>query len=385
MEGIFWLAIFGGFYAYLGYPLTIKVLGQLFSNPVKPGGFEQGLPTVTIIMPAHNEAHIIGAKLDNLLALDYPHEKLEILVISDGSTDGTVSSLKGYTDHGPVAVLEVPERKGKANALNVGLERASHQIVVFTDASIMLEPGSLKALIAPFADQHVGCVSGEDVIPNSGGEALYGRYELWLRRKEAQLHSIVGASGCFYAQRKFLVQPFPEGEAPDFLSVLNTVRRGYRAVAVSEARGEMGAVKSYQDEFQRKVRTLVRGMTAMFRNVDLLNPVRYGWFAFALWSHKIMRWLVPVFMLVALVTNLMLVNSHTFYVLSAVAQGVFYVFAVVGLVGTKIVRDSLPGKVAVYLVNVNAAVAVAWIKYLCGTRQEIWTPSQRSQPGSSHD
>lgn len=377
MKGIFWLAIFGGVYAYLGYPLTLKVLGQLFGNPVKSDGFEEGLPAVTVIMPAHNEANIIGAKLNNLLALEYPRDKLEILVVSDGSTDGSVATVKRYVDRAPVVVHEVPERKGKANALNLALEKATHDIVVFTDASIMLESGALKALIAPFANSDVGCVSGEDVIPQSSGEAIYGQYELWLRRQEANLHSIAGASGCFYAQRKHLAKPFPEGEAPDFLSVLNTVREGYRAIAVAEARGEMGTVKSHQHEFQRKVRTLIRGMTAMFRNADLLNPGKYGWFAFVLWSHKIMRWLMPAFMLIALTTNLMLVQSHNFYVLTAVLQIAFYAVAVIGLAGSKSVRDSLPGKVAVYLVNVNAAVAVAWIKYLGGTRQEIWTPSQR--------
>lgn len=377
MESIFWLAIFGGFYAYVGYPLTLLGLGRLFGRPVRAKAAETDLPTVTIVVPAHNESGVIGAKLDNLLALDYPYERLEILVVSDGSTDSTVAIVQGFVDQGPVTVHEVPERKGKANALNTALELVQNDIVVFTDASIMLKPGALRALVEPFSDPSVGCVSGEDIIPQQGGEALYGRYELWLRRQEADLHSIVGASGCFYAQRKHLVQPFPEGEAPDFLSVLNTVREGYRAVSVAEARGEMMAVKSHQDEFQRKVRTLIRGMTAMFRNADLLNPGRYGWFAFALWSHKIMRWLVPVFMLTALVANLMIIREHSFYAFTALLQGTFYSLAVVGLSGSLTVRESLPGKVAVYMVNVNAAIAVAWIKYLGGTRQEIWIPSQR--------
>lgn len=378
METIFWICLTGGFYAYVGYPLLLKVLGGFFARDVNvsPRG-DEDLPAVTVLMPVHNEAAVLEAKLNNLLALDYPSDKLDILVVSDGSSDDSVAIAKRFAAQGPVRVIETTERKGKANALNTGLAELRHDIVVFTDASIMLEPQALKAIVAPFADPEVGCVSGEDVIPESGGEALYGRYELWLRRQESRLHSLVGASGSFYAQRRSLCRDFPEGVAPDFLSVLNTVREGYRAISVEQARGEMGAVKSHSQEFQRKVRTLIRGMAALWQNADLLNPAGYPWFSLALWSHKIGRWLVPFFMLGALIANLVIVREHTFYQFTALLQVVFYTFAVLGMAGQRWVESTLLGKAAIYLVNVNAAVLVAWIKYFSGTRQEIWNPSKR--------
>jgi cellulose synthase/poly-beta-1,6-N-acetylglucosamine synthase-like glycosyltransferase len=273
-------------------------------------------------------------------------------------------------------IVELPGRGGKAAGLNAGLQQSRHDIIVFSDASIALEPLALQAIVRPFVDPQVGCVSGEDRIAEAGGEGLYGRYELLLRSLESDVHSIVGASGSFYAQRRALCTPFAEGLAPDFLSVLRTVEQGYRAVSEPSAVGSMTSVKDQKHEFERKVRTLIRGMTALFAYPQLLNPFRYGLFSFALWSHKLLRWTVPVGLIVALLSPLGLLDSP-FYVAALVVQVLFYLVAAVAMREWFDVHRSLPGKVALYFSTVNAAILMAWYQYGTGVRQELWTPSRR--------
>jgi cellulose synthase/poly-beta-1,6-N-acetylglucosamine synthase-like glycosyltransferase len=374
MEWLFWISGAMVIYAYVGYPLLLRLLAP--GETPRPSD-DEPLPTVTMIVPAHNELANIGAKLANTKALDYPAGLLEVIFVSDGSTDGTTEAVRAALDDRTI-VLEITTRGGKAGALNAGLAHARHDIVVFTDASILLEPGALRAIVRPFADPKVGCVSGEDRIAGSGGEALYGRYELFIRRQEARLHSIVGASGSFYAQRREICQPFIPNVAPDFWSVLKTVEKGYRALAEPEASGQMAAVERAAEEFERKVRTLLRGMTTLGRDAHLLNPLRYGAFAWCLFSHKVVRWLVPVFLIVCLVTSGILALDSTFYAVLFALQAVLYGLALAGLANLNPIATSLPAKVAVYFTTTNAAALVAWVKYFSGVRQEIWSPSRRA-------
>jgi len=369
---LFWIGVFGVFYPYLGYPLVLMALRRLRPRPAPPPLAEW--PTLSLIIPVHNEARRLASKIANTRALDYPADRLEVLFVSDGSTDETVDLVRSSAPD--MQLLVLPERGGKAAALNAGLERVRGDIVVFTDASIALEPASLRAIVGPMADPRVGCVSGEDRIAESGGEGLYGRYELFLRRLESDLHSIVGASGSFYAQRRSVCTPFTEGMAPDFLSVLRTVERGYRAVSEETAVGSMTSVKDPRQEFDRKVRTLLRGMTALFACTPLLNPFRHGVFAFELWSHKVLRWTVPFFLLLALLAPLALLD-RPFYLAAFAAQVVFYAGALAALLGWGPVGRTLPGKIALYFSSVNAAILAAWYRYWTGVRQELWTPSRR--------
>ena len=374
LESVFWLSAAGVVYGYVGYPLLLWVLAR--SRASTPRGAETPEPTVSMLVPVHNESHNVEAKLANTKALDYPAGRLEILFISDGSTDDTVARLRAGLDD-RTSVIDLPERRGKASALNTGLMHARHDIVVFSDASIALEPRSIRKIVQPFRRSDIGCVSGEDRIASLGGEGLYGRYELFLRRLESDLHSIVGASGSFYAQRRSLCDPFPAGLAPDFLSVLRTVARGYRAVSEPEAVGTMAAVDDPDAEFSRKVRTLLRGMSTLFEHRALLNPLRYGWFAFELFSHKLVRWLIPLFLMAMIATSVLLSFVSAWYALAAALQIAFYVSAALAWAGTRGIARSMPGKVALYFTSANVATAVAWLKFLTGTRQEIWAPSRR--------
>lgn len=372
MEVLFWLSVAGVLYPYFGYPALLALIGCIAGQRERPDTGE--LPTVTMIIPANNEASRIRRKVENTAALDYPADRLQVVFISDGSTDATVDIIRAVATPS-MEVVELPMRGGKAAALNAGLRHARHDILVFSDASIELEPRALRAIVRRFSVPEIGCISGEDRIAGSGGEAIYGRYELLLRRLESRVHSIVGASGSFYAQRRALCSPFTEGMAPDFLSVLRTVQQGSRAISEPAAVGAMTSVKDPRLEFERKVRTLIRGMTALFAYSDLLNPLRHGRFAFVLWSHKIMRWTAPLFIFGALVTPLALLRQP-FYAAAFAAQVVFYLTALAALAEWGLHR-SFVGRVALYFSSVNAAIVSAWFHYGRGVRQELWTPSRR--------
>lgn len=372
LELVFWLSVGSILYTYAGYPFLLRLLRR---RRMPPAAAEGALPTVTLLVPFHNEESKAARKVANTAALAYPVDRLQVLLVSDGSTDGTVARLRAAAP-AHMTVVELPVRGGKAAALNAGLGLATHDIVVFSDASIELEPRSLSRLVAPFADAAVGAVSGEDRIAEGGGEGLYGRYELYLRRLESDVHSIVGASGSFYAQRRSLCDRFVEGMAPDFLSVLRTVERGYRAVSEPTAVGSMTSVKDMSREFERKVRTSIRGMTTLFAFGRLLNPLRFGVFALELWSHKVLRWGVPFSLLAAFVSSVLLLPSP-FFAFALAVQVLFYVLALAASLGVLGLQRSLPGKVALYFTAVNAALLVAWFRYIAGVRQELWVPSQR--------
>jgi cellulose synthase/poly-beta-1,6-N-acetylglucosamine synthase-like glycosyltransferase len=373
---IFWAGVAGTVYAYAGYPLLLAAVARLRPRPVRPPvDGDDALPPVTLIIPAHNERRRIDAKLHNTRALAYPAGKLEVLFVSDGSTDGTAETIRAALDE-RTRLHELEGRGGKAAALNAGLQLASHDVIVFTDASILLDADAVRNIARPFLVPEVGCVSGEDRISGGGGEGLYGRYELYLRRLESQVHSIVGASGSFYAQRRHLCAPFKPGLAPDFYSALYTVERGYRAISQEDAVGSMTALDDPRDEFTRKVRTILRGITTLARHLSLLNPFRYGFFAVEVLSHKLARWLVPFFLLAILASSALLAVGSPFYLVLFVAQVAFYGLAALGLVLPAVAR-SLPARIAVYFTAVNVATLTAWLKFASGTRQEIWAPSQR--------
>lgn len=346
-----------------------RLLGR---RPHAAGEFE---PTVTVILPVHNEARRIGEKVRNLLELDYPHDKLQILVIGDACTDDTLERAR---DAGGSLVETIPlaTRAGKAAGLNAGLERATGEVLVFTDAGIILERQSLRRLVAHFADPRIACVSGEDYIEGSDSEGFYGRLELLFRREEARLHSIAGASGCFYGQRRSTCKPFVPGMAPDFLSVLVTVTGGHRALAEPAARGSMTATSSQRAEFTRKVRTFLRGITALFGNAHLLNPFRYPAFSFILWSHKLMRWLAPLPMAGCLVTAWLL-RENTFYFAAFIAQLACYGSAVLGLAWPALAARVSLVRLSAFFVLVNAAAFQALLLWLKGTRLEVWEPTRR--------
>ncbi len=371
---LFWTCVALVAYPYAIYPLALVALNRLGGRRAHAG--DPGhLPTVSVILPVHNEAVRVTTRIANLLAQDYPADRMQILVIGDGCTDDTLeraSSVGGDR----VTVIPLAARNGKAAALNAGLAAATGDIVVFTDAGIILEPRAMRHLVGHFADPAIGCVSGEDYIEGAETEGLYGRLELLLRREEARLHSIAGASGCFYGQRRELCEPFRPGMAPDFLSVLNTVRRGSRALAEPAARGSMTATSSQSAEFTRKVRTFLRGITALLGNASLLNPFRYPAFSFILVSHKLMRWLAPLPMAGCLVSAFLL-RADPLYLAAFIAQLVLYAAAVAGILFPAFAARLGVVRLSTFFVLVNAAALKALWLWITGHRLEVWQPTQR--------
>lgn len=374
MRTVFWLSWAASLYAYAGYPLLLWWFAR--RPATRPPAATAAWPEVTMIVPVHNERHGLEGKLANVRGLDYPAGRLHVLFVSDGSTDGTVEYLEASGLPG-LSVIALPVRSGKAAALNAGLAATHTPLVIFSDAGIALDADAIRAIVRPFDDPAVGCVSGEDRISGGGGEGLYGRYEMFLRRQESALHSIVGASGSFYAQRRALCAPFEPNLAPDFLSVLRTVDQGYRALNEPAAVGYMHAVSDPRQEFQRKVRTILRGLTTLGAYRHMLAPWRTGVFALELLSHKLMRWLVPLFMLAMLVSSAVLAAESRFFAVVLGLQIVFYGLAWWGRDGASVPGLGLPTKVATYFTAANVATLVAWIKYVSGERQELWAPSKR--------
>jgi len=369
-------SLFLVFFAYFGYPLTLLLIARVRRLEVKKAPF---FPSVTLIITVYNEEKRIREKLDNTLSLEYPREKLQILVASDGSTDGTNGIVEAYAERG-IELLPVTSRGGKENAQKEAVQVARGEVLVFSDVATQLDPDGLMQIVANFSDPAVGCVSsidrvlGKDGLP--GGEGAYVRYEMWLRALESQVHSLVGLSGSFFAARREVCRDFSADMQSDFRTLLNSMRLGLRGVSDPLAVGYYPDVADGRREFDRKVRTVVRGLTVFFNNLEFLNPLQYGFFSYQLICHKLLRWLVPLFLLSAFTTNLAIASGSLGYSVLLVGQVGFYAAAV------WVCRRPLPPALAVlkipaYFLAVNAAIVLAWWRYFRGERLVMWTPSRR--------
>jgi glycosyltransferase involved in cell wall biosynthesis len=330
---------------------------------------------MSLIITVHNEEARLPIKLDNSLALDYPEDLLEIIVASDASTDATDAIA---LSHPRVRLSRVEERKGKEHAQNRAIGDSRGAVLVFTDVATLLNPDALLLLARNFGDPGVGAVSSEDrVVGEGGGEGLYVRYEMLLRRLETEAGSLVGLSGSFFAARREVCAHWAVDLPSDFNTVLACARMGYRAVADQDVIGYYPGLRAGQSEFQRKVRTLVRGMAALFANPGLLDPRRYGFFAFQLASHKLMRWLAPVFMILLVPASAASALARSTLGTAVLAlQAAFYGLALIGRLSPS-ARSNPLVKIPWFFVQVNLAILAAWVRFLRGERIVLWTPSRR--------
>jgi len=376
MAALFWISILLILHAYFGYPLTLWLLSKFRSKPVNRA---LCLPPMTLIIAACNEEKRIRDKLENTLALDYPREHLQIIVTSDGSTDQTNIIVREYASHG-IELLDLPERRGKEHAQKDAVAIAKGDIIVFSDTSTRIEPHGLREIAANFADPTVGCVSSVDrVLGRDGkpcGEGFYVRYEMWLRALESRLNSLVGLSGSFFAARREVCRDFSGDMQSDFRTVLNSMRLGLRGVSDERTIGMYADISDSKKEFGRKVRTVLRGLTVFFRNTEFLNVRRYGLFAYQYFCHKLLRWLVPVFLFTAFTANIFLAFESWEYMVLLLGQLAFYGLAFLVWSGRLEPKSSLL-KIPNYFLVVNAAILVAWIRYLKGNRMVMWAPSER--------
>jgi len=379
-------------YAYFGYPLLLKGMAWLRRGAAQPDARSQSgpepaadWPPVSISLPAYNEEARLRGTLDALLELDYPGDRLEIVVVSDCSDDGTDDIVRSYEDRG-VRLLRTPERGGKVAAENFAAPRLANDIVVNTDATIRIPPEALKPLIRAFDDPSVGVASGRDISVSSvedeanQAESGYVGYEMNVRALETRVDGIVGASGCFYAIRRELHEPpFPPRLSRDFASCLIARQHGYRSVSVDEAVCFVPRTTSLEREYGRKVRTMARGLATLNYKRSLLNPFRYGVFAWMLWSHKLARWLVSLSVPIAVLALAGLAVSG-----SGVARGLLAVAFIGAAGGYAAMRWAEKGRAPAlvaslgYAFAANVAGLAAWGRFLSGGSQAVWEPTRRT-------
>jgi len=372
----FFVSMAGVVYTYAFYPVLLTLFGRLWPRPAMRRPI---VPTVSIVIAARNEADKIRQKLDHTLALRYPVDRLQIIVASDASDDATDEIVRSYADRG-VRLVRAPQRNGKEYAQGLAVAAATGEIVVFTDSATILEPELLASLVQNFADPSIGAVSTEDFIVdaagNPTGEGAYVKYEMWVRRLESHFYSLVGLSGSCFAVRRELCQPWPTDLASDFRSALQTARAGFRSVTDPSARARFVAVTSAGAEMRRKIRTFVRGIRVLMANWDLMVKFwRYGRFSFQLVSHKFLRFVTPMLLVVALVASA-LSGDRRLQVL-AVLQALFYALGFFS--GVIPLLQRMPGvRIAHFFTMVQFAMLVAWWKYLLGEQQVTWEPTRRA-------
>jgi cellulose synthase/poly-beta-1,6-N-acetylglucosamine synthase-like glycosyltransferase len=376
----FWLALAVIAYTYVGYPLLVLARARFRPRPIQVAAGATDQPSVTVVLAAHNEAAMIAARLDNLLALDYPVGRIDTIVASDGSTDETVEIARGYADRG-VRILDLG-RVGKADALNTAVGAAGGEIVVFTDANTMFEPGAVRALVRPFADPDVGGAAGDQrYLPPSrtadsgAGERSYWDFERRVKHAESLAGSTIAATGAIYAIRRELFQPVITGVTDDFITSTAVVAQGRRLVFAPDAVAWEPVAASNTTEYGRKVRIMTRGLRGVAARRALLDPRRTGFYAVQLASHKILRRLMAVPLLVVAVTSILLAGSSPFYLLLAVGGVALTALGAIGLAapGTRLGRTRVVALPAFFLLVNIASLNALW-NLISGRRIERWEP-----------
>jgi cellulose synthase/poly-beta-1,6-N-acetylglucosamine synthase-like glycosyltransferase len=377
---VFWGAAFLVAYVYAGYPVILWVLTRFRCCPVLR---EEITPTVTLLISAYNEAPVIDSKLKNALALDYPSERLEILVISDASTDRTDSIVESFYGKG-VKLLRLPGRQGKTLGLNAALQQARGEIILFSDANILYRKDVIRKLVRNFADPDVGCVTGNSCYSEDFQsaahvqESSYWQYEQAIRALESRLGSTVGGDGAIFAIRRNLYRPLSSDAINDLVIPLQIVTRGYRAIFEPAAIGFEPSAGDFSGEFRRKRRIVNRSWRGIRSIPQVLSPVAVGIFAWQVWSHKVLRWLMLPVILAGAVACFAALPAGTIYRIGAL----FFVasFITAGIGG--MAKDSL-GRLSqimhgvFYFYMVNLAAILGVLSAMAGRVEVLWTPERR--------
>jgi len=382
----FWLAVGSLVYAYAGFPALVGAVGWLRRREVNKKPIT---PSVSLIIAAYNEEESIGRRLRNALALDYPQQALEIIVASDGSTDRTEEIVERSANP-CVHLLRLP-RRGKIPALNAAVAQAQVEILVFSDANSMCDSQALRKLTQNFADAEVGGVVGNtgyiispDSESSSRGEDLYWNYDSWLKQLESFSGNVVSAHGGLYAIRRELYIPVSDPAVTDDFAISTAViEQGRRLVFECAAHSYETAVPKAGREFQRRTRLMTRGLRALLLRKRLLNPFRYGFYSLALFSHKVLRRLLAVALVIAFASSLALSSSGVLYSFAAAAQVIFYSAAGAGY----LLRRTRWGHrkclyIPFFYCMANAAALVAVAKLMLGERIALWQPQRHSEETS---
>ncbi|WP_100643199.1 glycosyltransferase family 2 protein [Alteromonas facilis] len=382
MESLFWIFLVLSIFSYFIYPMVLKLAAVVKSHPSHSDsiGTSKELPPLTLIVTAYNEEKRIREKIENTLSLDYPADKLTLIVASDCSSDFTDDIVNEYSDRN-VKLVRATERLGKENAQWTAIQTVEGGIIVFSDTATKIEPDGLLKLAAYFDDPIVGAISSEDrFISKDGsvaGEGAYVKYEMWLRQRESQIAGLVGLSGSFFAARREVCQEWDIHSPSDFNTALNCARLGLKAVTAPDVLGFYKDLADPTKEYARKIRTVIRGMTALERHPDVLNPFKFGFFSFQVICHKLLRWTVPWTLLgLFIVTPFCIQESLGIYSLAMLGQLAFYGIAIAAHFVESLRNNSIV-KIIYFFTQVNIALFDASIKFLTGTRMTVWQPSAR--------
>ena len=370
---VFWGSLFMVVYPYIVYPILLYMFSNIFHKPIKR---EEFIPHVTLIISVHNEERVIADKLDNTLALEYPREKTEIIVASDGSNDKTDEIVNGYAIRG-IRLKKCP-RQGKTACLNDAVTIASGEVILFSDANSHYDSGAVKEIVKNFADPTVGVVAGGTTYvhrPNSKlhrTPGLHSDLEHWIKKLESTTGSCVGADGAIFAVRKRLFQPLKEGDINDFVIPLKAVLQKYRVVFEKKAICYEETSKDLIEEFRRQVRITNRTLRGIFAHLEWLNLVRYPMFVFKLISHKLIRFFVPIFLLGAVSSNIALWHFSILY------KGLLMCHIIIYLIAFGSIMYELKGgyghrlSVIGHFIFMNAAIGMGWWSLIRGKRFVTW-------------
>jgi len=376
---LFWICVSAIVYSYVIYPVILMLMGGFSKREERIEG--GNLFGVTVIIAAYNEEKVIAQRIENCLNLSYPADQLEIIIASDGSDDGTVEIAKEH-GMGRIKLLNYSDRRGKVNVLNDAVKEARNEIIVFSDANTMFAPDAIEKIVKHFQDEKIGCVCGhlQFVNPdnsNSGElEGIYWKYETLLKKMEGRRGSLLGANGAIYAVRKSLYCfPAPDTIVEDFVIPMKILEKGYEVVFEPDSIAVEETAKHIVHEKQRRIRIGAGDFQALLMLKSLLNPFR-GFVALAFWSHKVLRWFAPFFMIGAFIANLVLIG-YPFYKAMLILQMVFYVSAIIGQIlswsGMKVKMFNI----CYYFVSMNLALFLGFFKFLSGTQKVTWQRTER--------
>jgi len=378
---VFWTATALLFYAYAGYPLLLALLAPFRRDRRSK---EEYTPMISVLIAARNEEAGIKKKIEQTLALNYPADRMEILVLSDASTDQTDAIVQSFTDP-RVRLIRVDPGRGKTNAQNFGVRQARGEVLIFSDATTVYHPQALRKLAANYKNPQVGAVSGryqyfesEGGSPTGMGTIAFWNYENLIKKMQSRIGTISGCCGCIYSVRRDLYTPLDPGIISDLTQPLWVIQKGHRVVFEDRALAYEETTQSSGEEFSMRVRVVTRGMRGLLSVPDLFKPWKHPWVCFQLLSHKVSRWLVPVFLLAIFGASAVLA-SVPFYRFALVLQLGFYVLALLSSL-VPFHRAWKPLGIPLYFCTLNAAALVSLFELMRGRNYAVWQPVRTRQP-----
>jgi len=370
---LLWLGASALLYVYGGYPIVLSVVALFRKRAKATLGY---FPRISVLIAAYNEEGGIQEKIERTLALDYPADRIDVVVLSDSSTDRTDAIVTSFADP-RVRLLRAPHRRGKTNAQNLGAAAVQGEILVFSDATTVYHPMALQYLAANYADPKVGAVSGryqyfdpEGKSPTGLGMIAFWNYENFIKMLQSRIATITGCCGCIYSVRKSTYTPLQPDVISDLVQPLWAIQKGYRVVFEDRALAYEETTKSSAEEFSMRVRVVTRGIRGILSVPELLNPFRHAWVIFQLVSHKVLRWLVPLFLLMIGVSSAVLWDQPG-YRLLLVLQLLFYGFVGLTLL-VPLHRIWKPFGIPLYFCTVNLAALCSILEVLRGRKYVVW-------------